>query len=97
MERSKTNSMTHLVKILIEEELWKVIPEIKDRLLLLEAKKDDLENAGSSWDIPEDRKLYQELDYFITCAAQRHKRSTGAIHARIKKIYTNDVQLRNEA
>ena len=91
MERPKTNSMTHLTKILIkevlEEELWKVIPEIKDRLLLLEAKKDEPENAGEPWGLSEDLKLTKEIDEFIMCTAKRHKRSDGAIQARIKMLF----------
>lgn len=93
MERPKTNSITHLVKILIAEELHKVLPEIHDRLAELEKIEDELENAGSSWDMLEDRKLYQELDCFITRTAKRHKRGDGVIHSRIKMLFKTGVYI----
>lgn len=88
MERLKTGSMTHLTKILIMEELNKIIPELKERLENLEeAEVNDLENAGDSWNRLEDQLLNQELCDFIDYTAVRHKRSKAAIHARLKMIY----------
>ena len=96
-EREKTNSITHLVKIIANEEIDKRIHKMKiystnykdmeEKILssLLSNITNSLEQVGQKWETEEDNLLSVEIELAITQIAKNHHRSKGAITSRIIK------------
>lgn len=95
--RERTNSVTHLIQIIVREEIdkrMKVIEGEKNITLnRLNALVDDmregiissLEKAGRPWSVEEDSLLRDEIKTALAQIAKNHSRSVGAIKARITK------------
>ena len=95
--REKTNSITHLVKVVAREVCEEIIEELKEstithRINLTEAERSfcehiqvSVEKAGWTWSEEEDRLLVQEVETAIAQIALNHKRSKGAIGSRIRQ------------
>lgn len=95
MSREKTNSITHLVKIVAGEVFDEKIKElhferpIVHKVVMAEdfisGIVSSLEKANSFWTKEEDALLSNEIDVAIAQIAKNHRRSFGAIRARIEK------------
>jgi hypothetical protein len=85
MERDKTNSVTHLVKIIAQEVVDEALKNVYERLCKLETYK--AVNAGDFWNGFEDQTLTAQLDNFISSVAKIHGRTEGAIRARVKNYF----------
>gem|GEM_PF-5972658 len=92
--RQKTNSITHLVKIVAREEIDdsltqydklirkhidKTVESLKNMTLIMSS----LKNAGNIWTEDEDNLLIKEVEIAISQIAQNHGRTKGGILARI--------------
>ncbi len=96
-KREKTNSVTHLVKIIAEEVFDKKIKNItindhrpKQHITIDMSKaitkiQNQLSNRGDSWNRLEDEILANEVHRAIDTIAANHGRTHGAISARIYK------------
>ena len=99
--REKSNSVTHLVKIVAKEIFDEEIGVlgVEDRLKALEGKGfvgsasamfsnivSSLENAGDPWDRKEDELLLKEVNLAVSVIAKNHRRSEGAIRSRMKYL-----------
>ena len=86
-KREKTDSVTHLVKIVAEEVANEVfdkrIEEIQRQSCL--PKPIDTSNTGGRWTEKEDKQLNDELSNAICEIAELHRRTFGSIKARIRK------------
>jgi len=89
--REKTNSITHLVKIVAEEVFDQKIEEFKGELDIEEITKKaigkiqtSLKHAGDIWDKKECEILKAEFRVALNQIAVNHGRSTGAIRERLK-------------
>jgi len=103
MERQKTNSITHLVKIVASEvfddrmcTLDEYVTSLVDQRVsahltenLITAMENDLCMQSMKWTYDEDEQLRKELYRVAETLAKLHKRTAGAILARIKKITGN--------
>ncbi len=96
MIREKTNSITHLVKIVASEVFDIDIKELESRVfnrcmaaLNQESFINDvqlsLKRAGEPWPQDEDELLVREVEIAIKQIAKNHKRSVGAIESRINQ------------
>ena len=90
MKREKTDSITHLVKIIASEVFdEKNIEEIEamERALLklLSKVQDRLKKEDVAWFYAEDRLLAKEVSIAIAQIAKNHSRLNEAIIARITK------------
>ena len=97
--REKTNSITHLVKIVAQEVfderhilfLDKIKACEKEIRILqqsngfLDKIQSSLKKAGTPWSVEEHNLLVQEVRTAIAQIAQNHKRSKGAIIERLKQ------------
>ncbi len=91
MSRQKTNSITHLVKI-VAQEIWdqntprteQVITYNIDAKDLIDNLVNNLRKAGASWSLGEEDLLRKEMDVALKTLAVNHQRTVGAIVARIK-------------
>jgi len=87
MNRQKTNSITHLVKIVAEE----VLEENFERLMsnYEESKRPKAEKypnrAGDPWEPYERESLRREFEDAINSIALNHNRTFGAIRERIRQ------------
>ena len=84
--RQKTNSITHLVKIVAEEvfhDLMKKRPQQTPREFL-DLIQSDLEMAGQKWSKAEDQMLIDEVRVAVATIAKNHQRTIGAIVARVQ-------------
>lgn len=79
--REKTNSITHLVKIIAGE----VFEEKMNQLRAQDALHNNLTRAGESWSQIEDDMLVREVDSTLIRIAIKHGRTTGAIRSRISQ------------
>ncbi len=91
MEREKTNSITHLVKVVAREEIENYMLTHKINLDHLEDLTTQLlsdvistcEKTGAKWERDEDALLIQEVRAAIAQIAKNHSRSIHAIKCRI--------------
>ena len=81
-EREKTNSVTHLVKIIVQEEISRVYKDTEERFRKLESYKTI--NAGDFWNGFEHQTFTEQVETFVCRAARTHGRTEGAIRARLK-------------
>lgn len=98
MSRQQTNSITHLVKIVANEEIDRRINELKQEaintqprigVLTENFRKDlqaSLDNAGGPWSDAENCQLREELAVALALIAKTHSRSGGAISAKVRQI-----------
>lgn len=100
--REKTNSMTHLTKILIKEVMESDLTIICDRLCQLETHKlkettidvtevlnnikNNLDNRGECWSQKENDLFLNEMKVAIKTIAANHGRTVGAITARLNHL-----------
>ncbi len=100
--REKTNSMTHLTKILIKEAIESDLRIICDRLCQLETRelkktvidnseilnniKNKLNNRGELWNQKENNLLLSEMKIAIETIAANHGRTSRAITARLDRL-----------
>ena len=94
MSREKSDSITHLVKIVANEEIDKRIRELKQQVPTI-IKIDGSEfiqnivssvtKAGVPWTNEEDLLFEQEVRTAVAQIAKNHKRSIGAVKARISQ------------
>lgn len=100
--REKTDSITHLVKIVageVFEEKWeenmKCRKDLKDlETHFCETIQSKVEKAGKPWSDEEDELLLQELRTAVAQIALNHKRSLGAISSRIQQRKLDDTILK---
>ncbi len=101
-KREKTNSLTHLTKILIKETMESDIRIICDRLCQLETHKykektdytsvflssikNNLRNVGGPWSHKEDDLLLSEMKVAMETVAANHGRTVGAITSRLHHL-----------
>ena len=95
MIREKSDSITHLVKIVANEEIDRRLHELKIlrapqtiNILaqeFIEKIRSSVEKAGQPWLPEEDDLLVQEVKTAVAQIALNHKRSNGAIKARISQ------------
>ena len=101
-KREKSNSLTHLTKILIKETMESDLRIICDRLCQLETHKmketvidateilnnirNNLRNVGESWEKEEEEILKREMKMAIVTIASNHGRSVGAIRSRLEHM-----------
>jgi len=93
--REKTNSVTHLIKIVAKEVYDDQLDKIFERIEKLESSahvhlfqptfspETIKSRAGEAWTEDEERALDDELTRALEWIAQKHGRSSGAIQARI--------------
>jgi hypothetical protein len=100
--REKTNSLTHLTKILIKETMESDLTIICDRLRQLETRnkiketdytsvflsniKNKLYNCGEAWSQKEDDLLLSEMKVAMGTVAANHGRTVGAITSRLHHL-----------
>ncbi|KKM08237.1 hypothetical protein LCGC14_1725870 [marine sediment metagenome] len=101
-KREKTNSLTHLTKILIKETMESDLTIICDRLRQLETHKyketvidtteilnnikNNLDNVGDPWNKKENDLLLSEMKVAIETIAANHGRTGGAITSRLNHL-----------
>jgi len=95
--REKTNSITHLVKMVAAEVFKEEFERREKERIIHKASMRDMENrlcqaistnvekAGRPWSEEEDSLLLQELKTAVAQIALNHKRSRGAISSRIRQ------------
>ena len=84
--RKKTNSITHLVKIVAEEVFDKRMNEISQQTpeKFLESIQSDLTKAGQIWSTEENQMLIDEVRVAVATIAKNHQRTVGSIIARVQ-------------
>jgi len=88
--RPKTNSITHLVKIVAKEVFEEEMKKIKYTGVNYEKLKEvfcapldnGLQNLGRKWNDAEDELLKAEINFAINKIAENHGRTFGAIISR---------------
>ena len=94
--RKKTNSITHLVKIVAEEVANEVFdkklecisqnPKIQNIAELISGLSEfDTSNRGQIWPDADDYLLEKEVEFALAQIAKNHKRTVGAIRSRIRQ------------
>ena len=93
MKREKTNSITHLVKIIAQEVFDENVEKLKmnNSTIVIDGEKitmsilDSLDKnfAGKKWSMIENNILESELNAAIAQIAKNHGRSRGAIICKI--------------
>lgn len=89
--RERTDSITHLVKIIAKEvfdanynHLRQRITELENRVVLYQVDN-DLQKAGEHWSHTEDQLLVDSLNRAIDIIASAHGRTPVAIRSRIEQ------------
>lgn len=84
--RLRTDSITHLVKIVAGEVFDEKMKEVRLRdKELRDDAKEYFSRAGEFWSQIEDDLLVQEIDSILDRLATKHGRTTGAIRSRISQ------------
>jgi len=95
MERQKTNSITHLVKIIANEEIDKrkeelsqaarphMVHQVVDCSEFLESIQSSVDRAYNIWTDEEDQILLDEYKVAVAQIAKNHGRSINAIKSRL--------------
>ena len=101
MSREKTNSITHLVKVVAREEIATFTRELRAAnscqcedlskqlsamgIKFLGEIQTSLEKVGEKWTQEEDTLLIYEVRTALAQIAKNHSRSIGAIRARVNQ------------
>ena len=92
MKRERTDSITHLVKIVAMEVYQEMREEENSKRAYLPRGSEPREgwNAGLPWTNKEDVKLCEAFYNFIVEQAENHGRTYGSIRARLKMYQSSD-------